>query len=102
MVGEAWFSSLEVIQSALLLRKLPLASVRRADGIKPAKGREGHFKSLNVRCKGWRSGESSEVRQEGIHVGITARALGDWLDVGCEGVRSLSVLGEWVDAGTSC
>lgn len=39
--------------------------------------------------------------------GRQQKILGDWLDVDCEGVRGvqdnsqLSVLGEWVDAGTS-
>ena len=35
------------------------------------------FKSINVR--GWCSGESSEVRQEGIDMRITAKGWGDWL-----------------------
>ena len=64
------------------------------------------FKSINVICRGWCSGESSEVRQEGIDA-RTTRGLGDWLAVDGEGARGvqddsqLSVLGEWVDAGTT-
>lgn len=64
------------------------------------------FKSINVRCRGWCSDESSEVRQEGVDARITTRGPGDWLDVDCEGARGgqddaqLSVLGEWVGAGT--
>lgn len=37
------------------------------------------FKSINVRRRGWCSGESSEVRQEGIDMRITAKGWGDWL-----------------------
>lgn len=37
---------------------------------------------------------------------IIARGLGDWLTVGCEGVRGVQddanfLLGEWVDPGTT-
>lgn len=64
-----------------LWRKLILASLRRADGIKPPKtGRTFKtFKSINVRCRGWCSGKSGEVRQEGTDTRKTAKGWGDWL-----------------------
>lgn len=61
-----------------LWRKLILASLPRADGIKPPK-RGRTCKSINVRCRGWCSGKSSEVRQEGIDTRKTAKGWGDWL-----------------------
>lgn len=61
-----------------LWRKLILASLRRADGIKPPK-RGRTFKSINVRCRGWCSGKSSDVRQEGKDTRKTVKGWGDWL-----------------------
>lgn len=37
------------------------------------------FKSINVRRRGWCSGESIEVRQEGIDMRITAKGRAEWL-----------------------